>query len=190
MDAAHTSLQMMLNMFNAPQPVRDRASNIFDQVIERKTLRHKHYDVLAAACIYYVQTNGFELLTALNNVMATSGISKKKLEKCFKVVQHTVNTSFESISSPEYIGRLCTGLDLPQTIQPVVSQIVMNTAELGLAGDAAKSVVAAAVYIASQNTETPKTMYENSEVAGLSQAKAMQAYEQLSLLPNLAALML
>uniref|UniRef100_A0A7E4ZTL8 TFIIB domain-containing protein n=1 Tax=Panagrellus redivivus TaxID=6233 RepID=A0A7E4ZTL8_PANRE len=131
MEVAHSSRQSMLQLFNDPEPIRDRASNIFDLVLESKTLRHENYDLLAATCVQLARRES-RILLMPQQINVATGISIKRLRKCESVVQRTLHPSFGKMVQPESMKNFCKFLHLPQPVQAAAIQIIKNVVNVKL----------------------------------------------------------
>lgn len=166
---------------NLPKTIVDEASGLFRRVHEQRRLRNRPRVSVVSACIYLacrMQTAA----RSFKELSTISGVQASLIAKCYKAILKTVDTPRQPIGSTHvdsiaFMSRFCSNLGLPNEVQRVASHIAAVVKEKSVAdGRNPTSIAAAAIYMASQVSDTKRSQKEISEVAGVADSTLKQAY--------------
>ncbi|RDD45380.1 Transcription initiation factor IIB [Trichoplax sp. H2] len=176
---AFQEIATMADRINLPKTIVDRAKVLFKQGYELKSLKGRSNDALASASLY-IACRQEGVPRTFKEICAVSKISKKEIGRCFKAILKALETNVEMISTQDFMSRFCSNLNLPNYVQKAASHIAHRAIELDLApGRSPVSVTAAAIYLASQASDTKKSQKEIGDVAGVADVTIRQSYRLL-----------
>ncbi|CAG9539968.1 unnamed protein product [Cercopithifilaria johnstoni] len=172
-------IREMSARIHLPKSIEDGAAKIFKDVLDSKALRGKNNEAQAAACLY-IACRKEGVPRTFKEICAASRVSKKEIGRCFKLIIKSLETSLEQITSADFMSRFCGNLGLPHSIQAAATRIAKKAVELDLvAGRSPISIAAAAIYMASQASNSKKTAKEIGEIAGAAEVTVKQTYKLL-----------
>jgi transcription initiation factor TFIIB len=175
--AAFREISTMADRINLPKTIVDRANNLFKQVHDGKNLKGRSNDAKASACLY-IACRQEGVPRTFKEICAVSKISKKEIGRCFKLTLKALSTSVDLITTADFMSRFCSNLDLPNYVQRAATHIARKAVEMDIVpGRSPISVAAAAIYMASQASETKKTHKEIGDIAGVADVTIRQAYK-------------
>lgn len=163
-----------------PRTITDEAASLFKQVHEQRRLRNRPRLAIVSACIYLacrIQSapRSFKELSTI------SGVRAGDIAKCYKNILKIVETPRQELSmrvdSGDFMSRFCSNLGLPNEVQRVATHISAVAKEKSITdGRNPTSIAAAAIYMASQASDTKKSQREISEVAGCAESTIKHCY--------------
>lgn len=175
---AYRDINEIADRSNLPKIITDAASQLFKKVHEQRGLRNKSGIAITTACIYIAcklqaAPRSFKELSSISGVLA------KDIAKCYKNILKIVQLQDSSvhIDSGDFMLRFCSRLELSNEVQKIASDIAQNAKELSITdGRNPTSIAAAAIYMASQISDEPKSQKEISEVAGCAESTIRHSY--------------
>jgi len=176
---AFREITSMADRINLTGNIVHKAKANFKEVYEGKTLKGRSNDAIAAACLY-IACRQESVPRTFKEVCAISRVSKKEIGRCFKLIIKTMEKSVNVITSADFMARFCCNLNLPTTIQTAAAHIAKKSVDLDLVGGRSPlSLAAAAIYMASQVSASPKNPRDIGEVAGVAEVTIRQSYKQM-----------
>jgi transcription initiation factor TFIIB len=107
-------------------------------------------------------------------------VEKTVLAKCVKSILPLVEEEIEVVSNENFVARFCSQLGLGIAIQNGAIEVVKRVDKMGfMAGKSPLTICAAAIYMVSQLSETPKSYKDIAPVAGVVEGTIRSAYSQL-----------
>ncbi|ESP00286.1 hypothetical protein LOTGIDRAFT_238621 [Lottia gigantea] len=175
--SAFKEINQMADRLNLPKMIADRGSTLFKTVHEGKSLRGRSNDAIVSACVY-IACRQEGVPRTFKEICAVSKISKKEIGRVFKLIIKNHETNVELITTGDFMSRFCTNLELPMKVQKAATCIARKAVDLDLVpGRSPISVAAAAIYMASQVSNTKKSQKDIGEVAGVAEVTIRQAYK-------------
>jgi transcription initiation factor TFIIB len=192
---AFQDIDAMCDSISLPRTVADVAKQLFKRADDERLLRGKQITAIIAACIFIAcRQAGPGIARSFKEIVALTGVSKKLLGQCFKVLAQSFETEGTSRShtpsdtlppstggtagAEDLMIRFCNHLGLPVPIQLRAIDIVRKCTSLGLLdGRSPMSVAGACILFATHLFNQPKTAREISAVAGVSDATIRNAYK-------------
>jgi transcription initiation factor TFIIB len=177
---AFRDINEIADRVNLPKTITDEAAGLFKQVHEQKRLRNRPRLSIVSACIYLAcRLQG--AARSFKELSTISGVQACLIAKCYKAILKTVDTPRQPLSthvdSGAFMSRFCSNLGLPNEVQRIASHIAAVVKEKSVAdGRNPTSIAAAAIYMASQVSDTKRSQKEISEVAGVADSTLKQAY--------------
>lgn len=178
--AAFRNINEIADRVGLPRTITDEAAAIYRQVHEQRKLRNRPRLAVVGACIYIAcKIHGcprnFRELSSISDVQA------RDIAKCYKVISRIMDKNRQELSmhvdSGDFMSRFCSNLGLPREVQRVATHIAAVAREKSITdGRNPTSIAAAAIYMASQVSDTKKSQKEISEVAGCAESTIKHSY--------------
>lgn len=163
-----------------PRTITDEAAGFFKRVHEQRRLRNRPRLAIASACIYIAcRMQGAP--RSFKELGSISGVQARDIAKCYKNIFKILDTPGQELSmhvdSADFMSRFCSNLGLPVEVQRVATHIAAVAREQSITdGRNPTSIAAAAIYMASQASDTKKSQKEISEVAGCAESTIKHSY--------------
>lgn len=178
--AAYRDINEIADRVGLPRIITDEASSFFKRVHEQRRLRNRSRLAIASACIYIAcRIQG--AARSFKELSSISGVLSRDIAKCYKNILKIVETPRQELSmhvdSGDFMSRFCSRLTLSIEVQRVATHIAAKARELSITdGRNPTSIAAAAIYMASQASDTPKSQRDISEVAGCAESTIRHSY--------------
>lgn len=131
---------------NLSKTISDGAKYVFKTVEEKKVLKGKNLEGVAAACIYIAcRQAGF--VRTFKEVSILTAVPKKEIGRCYKAIFPHID-KLAVVSTEDIVARFCSDLTLSIEIQKVALTISQRAQEIGcIAGKSPDSIAAAIIYL-------------------------------------------
>ncbi|KAI5171304.1 transcription initiation factor TFIIB [Nematocida sp. LUAm3] len=131
---------------NLSKTISDAAKYVFKTVDEKKVLKGKNLEGVAAACIYIAcRKAGF--VRTFKEVSILTAVPKKEIGRCYKAIFPYID-KMAVVSTEDIVVRFCSDLTLGIEIQKVALAISQKAQILGcIAGKSPDSIAAAIIYL-------------------------------------------
>ncbi|KAI5188609.1 transcription initiation factor TFIIB [Nematocida sp. AWRm77] len=131
---------------NLSKTISDAAKYVFKTVEEKKVLKGKNLDGVAAACIYIAcRQAGF--VRTFKEVSILTTVPKKEIGRCYKAIFPYIE-KMAVVSTEDIVARFCSDLTLSIEIQKIALTISKRAQALGcIAGKSPDSIAAAIIYL-------------------------------------------
>lgn len=140
-------------------------------------LRGRSNEAIAAACLY-ISCRQEGVPRTFKEIVAVSSVSKKEIGRCFKLILKAHDTNVDIITTGDFMNRFCSTLGLPREVQRGATHIAKKAGDLDIvSGRSPISVAAAAIYMASQASDSKKNQREIADIAGVAEATIRQSYK-------------
>lgn len=180
LQSAYRDINEIADRAGLPKIITDDACNRYKQVHDQRRLRNRPKLAVAGACIY-IACRANSATRSFKELSSISGTTAKDIAKCFKYMTKITDTpsqeSLQHVDSADFVSRFCSRLDLPREVQRVATHIANIARDESITdGRSPISVAAAAIYMASQVSDTKKSQREISGVAGCAESTIKQSY--------------
>lgn len=177
---AYRDIGEMADRAGLPKNITDEASALFKQVHEQRRLRNRPRLAVAGACIY-IACRQLAATRSFKELSSISGTPAKDIAKCYKniikIIDYSHQEGLQHVDSADFVSRFCSRLNLPREVITVANHIVNVARDRSITdGRNPTSVAAAAIYMASQVSDTKKSQREISGVAGCAESTIKQSY--------------
>lgn len=180
LSAAFRDINEVADRVGLPKTITDEAAGLFKRVHEQRRLRNRPRLAIVSACIYLAcRLQG--AARSFKELSTISGVQAGLIAKCYKAIIKTVETPRQALSthvdSGDFMSRFCSNLGLPNEVQRIAAHIAAVAKEKSITdGRNPTSIAAAAIYMASQVSDTKKSQKDISEVAGCADSTIKQSY--------------
>lgn len=176
--AAMRDINEIADKMGLPKTIIDQAMGHFKKVHDQKRLKNKSRVAIASACIY-LACRQESATRSLKEMSALSGVQTKDIARCYKNICkiEPLQDLSKGVDSEDFVLRFCSNLDLPIEVQRVASHIALVAKEKSITdGRNPTSVAAAAIYMATQVSDSKKSQKEICEVAGCAESTLKHSY--------------
>lgn len=178
---AYRDINEIADRVGLPRTITDEAASYFKKVHSSRKLRSKPRLAITSACIYIAckihgAARSFKELSTISTVPA------RDIAKCYKNILKSIETPNHQelsmhVDSGDFMSRFCSRLNLSVEIQRVATNIAAVAKEKSITdGRSPTSIAAAAIYMASQISDTKRSQKEISEVAGCAESTIKHSY--------------
>jgi len=167
----------MADRIHLASSIVNRAKELFKKVHDGKNLKGRSNDAVASACLY-IACRQEGVPRTFKEICSVSKTSKKEIGRCFKLILKALETYVDIITTSDFMNRFCRNLDLTKMVEKAASGIALKAVDMDIVpGRSPISVAAAAIYMASQATDTRKTQKEIGDIAGVADVTIRQSYK-------------
>ncbi|KAJ3847164.1 cyclin-like protein [Lentinula lateritia] len=183
---AFRDISSWCDQFSLPKTIADIAKQLYKRSDEEKLLRGKQPDAVIAACIF-IACRQAHVPRTFREICNLTHVTKKTLGQCYKALEQAFNltpgasathASLTPSTGPEsLVVRYCNHLDLPPKVQSYCADIIVAAREHGIAdGRSPVSIAGGAIYFTCCLLNTPKTLKDIGDVAGVSEGTIRLVY--------------
>ncbi len=186
-NAAERNLSVALQELNnvsskmgLPKDVRETAAIIYRKAVEKNLIRGRSIESIVAASIY-AACRKVGMPRTLDEVAKASELNKKKIGRAYRHLTKELNLNLKPTTANSYITQFCSKLRLDKNVVNKAEEIVQQATERGItSGKGPTGVAAAAIYIAANLMNEPRTQKEIAEVAGVTEVTIRNRYKEIS----------
>ena len=176
---ALSSMSKTCSTIRLPKSILETASIIYRKALERRLIRGRSIQGVAAASIY-MACRKCEVARTLDEIAYAMSIDKKVVGRCYRFMVKELREVVPLSSPSYYVSRLSNHLGISGRAETIAINI-LNTAkkEMLTHGKAPLGIAAASMYIASIIVNDPRTQREIAEVVGITEVTIRNRYKDL-----------
>lgn len=186
-NAAERNLSVALQELNnvssrmgLPKDVRETAAIIYRKAVEKNLIRGRSIESIVAASIY-AACRKVGMPRTLDEVAKASELNKKKIGRAYRHLTKELNLNLKPTTANSYINQFCSKLKLDKNVATRAEDVVRRATEAGItSGKGPTGVAAAAIYIAANMENQPRTQKEIADVAGVTEVTIRNRYKEIS----------
>lgn len=173
-DSTERNLQYALNEINrmtsalgVSKQVRETSAVIYRRALEKDLIRGRSIEgVASGACYAACRQNGVPW--SLNEIAAISRVEKEEIGRAYRYLVQELSLKMVPMDPATYVPRLCSALDLDETVQRRATRILELATNEGLhAGKPPAGYAGAAVYLAAERAGESRYQSEVAEAASV-----------------------
>lgn len=177
---AFRDIREIAERIGLPKTITDEAAGLFKQVHDQRRLKNRGRAAIVAACIC-MACRRQQAARSFKEISSISGVPTKDIARCYKNISKIIDTPLPELTmhvdSSDFMARFCSGLDLSPEVQRIATNIAAIAKEKSITdGRNPTSIAAAAIFMASQVSDTKKSQKEISEVAGCAESTIKHSY--------------
>jgi transcription initiation factor TFIIB len=176
---ALSELDRMASHLTLPKNVREAASVLYRRAVDKRLIRGRSIEGVAAASLY-AACRKCKVPRTLDEIATVSRVGKKEIGRSYRFIAGELNISIPPTNPIDFIPRFTSSLNLPGDVQSRAVEIIQTASERGLtSGRGPTGVAAAAIYIASVLLNQRRTQRDVAEVAQVTEVTVRNRYKEL-----------
>ncbi|MHA1860754.1 MAG: transcription initiation factor IIB, partial [Candidatus Ranarchaeia archaeon] len=162
---ALSELDRMSSYLNLPRNVREAAAVLYRKAVERKLIRGRSIEGVAAASLY-AACRKCKVPRTLDEIASVSRVGKKEIGRSYRFIARELKMVIPPTNPIDYVPRFTSALKLSGDVRSKAIAILKAATDLGLtSGRGPTGVAAAAIYISSVLMNSRRTQRDIAEVA-------------------------
>lgn len=177
---ALSELTKVAYKLNLPKNVLETASVLYRQIVQKRLIRGRSIQGVAAASVY-MACRQCKVIRTLEEVAKASNISKKEGGRNYRFLLRKLDTKVLPVNPHTYVSKFINQLSLSGNAESLALRILDIASELKLtSGRGPAGIAAAATYIASLLTDEKRTQGEIAKGAHVTEVTIRNRYKELT----------
>ena len=179
MQTALREIGKLVDVLNLPDTVKEEASRLYEKALEEGLIKGRRIERVVAALVYIVARNQ-RIPRTMKEVSDEAGIDKRKLGQTYRYIAKELDLGISPVKPEDFLPRFSEELGIGGETQAQARQYILKARKENLlAGRSPGSIVAAAIYLASQQRDQKLTQTEIAEVVGVTEVTVRKGYRDL-----------
>ncbi len=179
LSVALPEIDRMCSYLNIPRNMKEEIARLYRKCAKKGVVKGRSIEGMVAAVIYIISRQ-HQSPIILEELEEVSGVSKKKIGKCYKKIRQNIELEIPINKPADYIGRLASKLNASGKTIAKSYEIVKEVEEKGFTtGRVPISVAAAAIYIAGELTSDPNIPKKIQGIPGASKNIIQKRKEEI-----------
>ncbi|OYT53388.1 MAG: transcription initiation factor IIB [Candidatus Altiarchaeales archaeon ex4484_2] len=168
LSVALPEIDRMCSYLNLPKNLKEEIARLYRKCAKKGVVKGRSIEGMVAAVIYIISRQHHSPII-LEELEEVSGVSKKKIGKCYKKIRQNIDIEVPINKPADYVSRLASKLDVSGKTIAKSHEIIKKVEDKGLAtGRVPISVAAASLYIAGEETKDPNLPKKIKSIPGAS----------------------
>jgi transcription initiation factor TFIIB len=164
---------------NLPASVREETIDIYRKAVDAGLVRGRSIESIMAASIY-AACRKLKVPRTLEEISQYTKTGRKDVARCYRLLLRHIKLGIPIADAVSFVPRIGAELGLSGTLQRRAVEIIDEARKLGLtAGKDPAGLAAAAIYIASLQTDERKTQKEIARAARVTEVTVRNRYKEL-----------
>jgi transcription initiation factor TFIIB len=165
---------------NLPASVKEEAALIYRKAFKMKVIKGRSISSMAAASIY-VACRKTGLPRTLKMIEAASGLQRKEIARNYRLLIRTLGFKMPAASPVGFMSKIVENLEIPREVQAATLKILKEAkGALITAGRDPRSLIGAAIYMASKMAGLQITQADVAAAAGITEVTIRNCCKMLS----------
>ncbi len=175
---ALSEIDRMASALGVPRSIREVASVIYRQALDRDLIRGRSIEGVATASLH-AACRQESIPRSLDDVTGVSRVERREIGRTYRYISQELELALEPVDPKSYLPQLASELDASDEIQQEAVRIVEKTTELGLhSGKSPSGYAAAALYAASRIVGPKLTQRAVANVADVTVVTIRNRYQE------------
>ncbi|WNZ29072.1 MAG: transcription initiation factor IIB [Candidatus Bathyarchaeota archaeon] len=162
-----------------PKNIIETASVIYRKAVNKKLIRGRTIRGMAAASTYLACRQN-KLIRSISKISNVSGIKRKEISSNYRYLVKELKIFVPIVRPNQHITKLSNSLELNGVTEGIAHKILIGAKKQKLtSGRGAKSIAAAACYIASRIVGNYRTQREVADAAELTEVTIRNRYKEM-----------
>ncbi|MCD6458635.1 MAG: transcription initiation factor IIB [Thermoprotei archaeon] len=159
--------------------VKNDAIYIYKKAAEKKLVRGRLVEGMAAACVY-AACKLKKIGITLNSIEKVSKVNRRVITRNYKILIKNKVVKLESLDARHYVTRIVAELKLPISTAKIALKIIDKAREkrIGI-GARPEGLAAASIYVASKITNNPRTQREIAQSSNITEVTLRNRYREI-----------
>ena len=182
---ALSEIDRAAGQLHLPRNVREAASLLYRQTLEKSMIRGVSIESCTASAIY-IACRQFGIPRTLKEIADVTRHRKREISRSYRRIAKGLGIHLPPVTAIDYIPRFTSELRLPVKVGARATEILGNAINNGISsGKGPAGIAAAAIYIVSSLENLDRTQDQVAKVAGCTSVtlrnRCMEIAEQLNL---------
>lgn len=179
MQTALREIGKLVDVLNLPDTVKEEASRLYEKALEEGLIKGRRIERIVAALVYIVARNQ-RIPRTMNEISDEAGIDKRKLGQTYRYIAKELDLGISPVKPEDFLPRFSEELGITGETQAQARQYILEARKENLlAGRSPGSIVAAAIYLASQLRDQKLTQTEIADTVGVTEVTVRKGYRDL-----------
>jgi len=175
---ALSEIDRMASALGVPRSVREVASVIYRQALDRDLIRGRSIEGVATAALH-ASCRQEHVPRSLDDIAAVSRVTRREIGRTYRYISQELDLELEPVDPKQYIPQIASELNVNDEIQHEAAEIVDRTTDLGLhSGKSPSGYAAAAIYAASRIVGPKLTQRAVAKVADVTVVTIRNRYQE------------
>ncbi len=162
-----------------PKNVREAASMVYRKTVEKKLIRGRSIESVAASALY-VASRQLSVPRTLEEIASVTKINKKEIGRSYRFLARELGIKLAPTSPIDYVPRFASELNLSGRVQAKSIRLLSRVIDDGLtSGRGPMGIAAAALYVSAVMEEEERTQREVAEVARVTEVTVRNRYKEI-----------
>ncbi|MEM4699574.1 MAG: transcription initiation factor IIB [Candidatus Nezhaarchaeales archaeon] len=172
-------LERIAFYLNLPANVREEAISIYRKAVDAGLVRGRSIESIMAASIY-AACRKLRVPRTLEEIAQYTKAGRKDMARCYRLLLRHIRLGIPVADAADFVPRIGAELGLSGALQRKAIEIINEARKLGItAGKDPAGLAAAAIYIASLQTDERKTQKEIARAAQVTEVTVRNRYKEL-----------
>ncbi|WP_247728444.1 transcription initiation factor IIB [Halovivax limisalsi] len=145
---ALSEIDRMVSALGVPNPVKETASVIYRQALDRDLIRGRSIEGVATSALY-IACRKDGIPRSLEELTAVSRVEQREIGRTYRYIADELDINLEPTNPRQFVPRFCSDLDVSSDVESRAVEIIDETTDLGLhSGKSPTGFAAAAIYAA------------------------------------------
>ncbi|MEM1537234.1 MAG: transcription initiation factor IIB [Candidatus Nezhaarchaeales archaeon] len=172
---------------NLPSNVKEEAINIYRKAVDIGLVRGRSIESIIAAAVY-AACRKLKVPRTLEEISQYAKSGRKDVARCYRLMLRYVDLDIPIADAADFVPRIGSELGLSGKVQQRAIEIVEEARRLGItAGKDPAGLAAAAIYIATLQTDERKTQREIAKAAQVTEVTVRNRYKEFIRKLNISA---
>lgn len=179
MEAALVEISRLASVMGLGKVVKEETATIYRMALERDMVKGRSIDTIVAGAMYLANQK-LRTARSLDDFERHTRVSRKALTRAHKVLKSTLRVRIPVSEPEEYIQRYGGLLSLPPVVIGRTYELLKLARDIELThGKSPTGLAAAAIYIASRQSESPRTQREIADISGVTEVTIRNRYKEM-----------
>jgi len=164
---------------NLPANVLETASILYRKAIQRRIVKGRSVQVVAAASIY-MASRQCRIIRSIDDVARQAGVSSKELARAYRIMLRSLGNDIPRVEPESYLSKFVSQLALNGVTELLARDILKMASDMRLTiGRGPSSIAAASLYVACQLNGELQTQGSIAKVADVTEVTIRNRYKEL-----------
>ncbi|QKQ98099.1 transcription initiation factor IIB [Candidatus Nanohaloarchaea archaeon] len=179
MKTALRDIGRLVDVLNLPETVKEEASRLYEKALEEGLIKGRRIERVVAALVYIVARNQ-RIPRTMKEISDEGGVDKRKLGQTYRYIAKELDLGITPVKPEDFLPRFSEELGISGETQAQARKYILDARrENLLAGRSPGSIVAAAIYLASQQRDQELTQTEIADTVGVTEVTVRKGYRDL-----------
>lgn len=176
---AFSELDRMSSQLGLPRKVRETASVIYREAVNKHLIRGRSIEGVSSATLY-AACRKCQVPRTLEEVSEASRVDKKEISRSYRFITRELDIHLKPTNPISYVSRFGSELEISVEARTKAMEIMKKAQEKKLtSGRGPTGIAAAAIYVASVISGDRRTQRATAEVARVTEVTVRNRYREL-----------